>query len=279
VKSYSVEAFVLRLRPLGEADRILTLFSRERGKVSAVAKGVRKTASKFGARLEFFARSRLTLHEGRSLDTITGAALVADIWERLVHPDVFALASYAAEVIDGLSEPDMPVPEIFDLLVELQAAMAVVPVEGTAIATEAVRAAFDLRLLSALGFALELDACARCGAVLGRRPFAGGRAALSPEAGGLVCRNCLDAGANAADEVRRELGIVRLTSAEFEFLRDARDLPLIDAVELPELARLSRSTQAFVQHHLGRTSRSLSSAHAPIGKRPRSGPRAASAQT
>jgi DNA repair protein RecO (recombination protein O) len=270
VKSYSLDAFVLRLRPLGEADRILTLFSRERGKSSAVAKGVRKTASKFGARLDFFTRSRLTLHEGRSLDVITGAALVSGGWERLVQPDVYAFASYVAELLDGLSEPDLAVPEVFELLEELQSALFekradALPEKES---TSALRPVFDLRLMGALGFGLELDACVRCGSELGRRPFAGGRAMLSPEAGGLVCRACLDAGADGADEVRRDLGVVRLSAHEFEMLRDARALPFGDAMEMPELAPLSRATQAFVQHHLGRTSRALSSADRDAGRRP-----------
>lgn len=271
MRSYSVEAFILRLRPLGEADRILTLFSRERGKLSAVAKGVRKTASKFGARLEFFARSRLALHEGRSLDIITGAELVAGAWERLVDPDVFALASYVAEIIDGLCEPDMPVLDVFDLVVELQSALIEIPAGGQQLhdATLALRPVFDLRLLGALGFGLELDACARCGAPLGKRPFAGGRAALSAEMGGLVCRSCLDAVASGADEVPRELEVTRISSADFGMLRDARELPLADARELPELASLARVTRAFVQHHLGRASRSLASASSKGRKRSR----------
>jgi DNA repair protein RecO (recombination protein O) len=265
VKSYAVEAFVLRMRPLGEADRILTLFSRERGKLSAVAKGSRKTQSKFGARLEFFARSQLTLHAGRSLDVITSASLVAGAWERLVDPDVYSFASYVAEVIDGMCELEMPLPDLYELLVELQGAM-----ETSGVDAGGLRAVFDLRVLSALGFGLELDACARCGAVLGRRPFAGGRAALSPEAGGLVCRQCLDSGSGGDGEMRRDLSVVRITSSEFELLKSARDLPFADVAELPELAPLARVTEAFVQHHLGRASRALSAARGKVQVRSRS---------
>src|SRR5215471_14364760 len=124
MKSYAVEAFVLRLRPLGEADRVLTLFSRERGKLSAVAKGSRATRSKFGARLDFFARSRLTLHAGKSLDIITGAALLRNAWDQLVDPDVFASVGFVAEVVDGLCEPDLAVGEIYGLLCEFQDVVA-----------------------------------------------------------------------------------------------------------------------------------------------------------
>ncbi len=256
MKSYSVEAFVLRMRPLGEADRILTLFSKERGKLSAVAKGARKTRSKFGARLDFMARSALTLHTGRSLDVITGARLAGGAWERVVDPDAFALASYLAETIDGLCEPELPVPEMYDLLREFEDAMLALPA-GAPLAAASARVVIDLKLLEGLGFAPELDACVRCGEPLGRRPFAGGRAALSPEAGGLVCRRCLDAGSGDTGDMRRPFGVVRLTAAEFEQLRAARTMSLREALSMPVLGGLARATHAFVQHHLGRAAKSL----------------------
>ena len=250
MKSYSVEAYVLRMRPLGEADRILTLFSSERGKLSAVAKGARKTRSKFGARLDFMARSQLTLHVGRSLDVITGARLAGGAWEHVVDPDVFALASYLAETIDGLCEPELAVPEIYEILREFESALlkserSLSGPENDSHSSRAqrlaaMRVAIDLRLLAALGFAPELDACVRCGEPLGRRPFAGGRAALSPEAGGLVCRHCLDAGSGDEGDMRRSFGVVRLSTTEFQLLRGARMLSLEDAAGMPALASLGR---------------------------------------
>lgn len=264
MKSYSVEAYVLRMRPLGEADRILTLFSAERGKLSAVAKGARKTRSKFGARLDFMARSQLTLHVGRSLDVITGARLVGGAWEHVIDPDVFALASYLAETIDGLCEPELAVPEIYEILRQFEQTLktsAAITGPESASSSEsrfgAMRVVIDLRLLSALGFAPELDACVRCGEPLGRRPFAGGRAALSPEAGGLVCRRCLDAGSGDEGDMRRSFGVVRLSTAEFQLLRAARVLSLQEAAGMPALASLGRATQAFIQQHLGRAAKSL----------------------
>jgi DNA repair protein RecO (recombination protein O) len=255
-----VEAFVLRMRPLGEADRILTLFSKERGKLTGVAKGVRKTQSKFGARLEFMSRSQLTLHAGRSLDTITSARLVKGVWEHLVVPEVYSLASYVAEAIDGLCEPDLPVPELFELLGEFAEVIAARSTRALPGSLEGLRAVIDLRMLAALGFAPELEACVRCGSPLGNRPFAGGRAALSPEAGGLVCRRCLDAGSAEQGEMRRDFLTLRLTSAQFDVLRDARSLSLQEAAQSASLAPLARITQAFVQHHLGRASKSLAAA-------------------
>lgn len=269
MKTYRVEAFVLRMRPLGEADRILTLFSRERGKITAVAKGARKTKSKFGARLDFFSRSDLALHAGKSLDVITHAAAKPAVWDRLVHPEAYALASYVAEVVDGLCEPDLAVPDLFDVLCELERALradrpaaALVP-------------AVDMRMLAALGFAPELDACARCGAQLGRRPLVGGRARLQPQAGGLVCRACCDALASDGQHGRGAKDVMSVSAAELTLLRSLRDGDLIQLSNEPTLPRLARVTNAFVQYHLGRRPKALAVAQAQDS--PRHGPRAKAA--
>jgi len=259
VKSYSVEAFVLRRRALGEADRIITLFSRERGKLSAVAKSARKSHSKFGARLDFFTRAQLSLHTGRSLDVITAVQSVKSIWDHLVDPDTFALASYTAEVIDALCEPDLAVPELYTLLCELQAALGEPLVNG-----DLLMAVVDLRILSALGLVPELEACARCGTMLGTRPLKGGRATLSPQAGGLLCDACVQQIRGAADGVEAR-GLLRLSARDFSALRAARDLPLARVAQLSDEAagprteaHLHKATHAFIEHQLGRRSKALS---------------------
>jgi DNA repair protein RecO (recombination protein O) len=255
VKSYTVEAFVLRLRPLGEADRILTLFSRERGKLHAVAKGSRKTQSRFGARLDFFNRVSLVLHTGRNLDVITGAQTVIDphvrnAWESLVKPEAFALASYVGEIIDALSEPDLAVPDLFELLCELHAAI------GHGVAPAILAPAVDMRLLGALGLAPELDACARCGSPLGNRPLAGGRGTLSPSSGGLVCRRCSAEAAQLGSG--GSAGVFTASGAELRALRSLRATPLLALRDHPEIADLRRLTQPFVEYQLGRRSKALS---------------------
>ncbi|MBV8082704.1 MAG: DNA repair protein RecO [Candidatus Eremiobacteraeota bacterium] len=262
MKSYNVDAFVLRLRPLGEADRILTLFSRERGKLHAVAKGSRRSGSRFGARLDFFNRVSLTLHRGRSLDIITGAQSAIDrsVWDRLVEPETFALASYVAEVIDALSEPDLAVPELFDMLCELRDAI------GAGVPAASLAPAIDLRLLGVLGLAPELDACARCGSALGNRPLAGGRARLSPNSGGLVCRRCNveDVGALTGDG-GATFGV---SAAELSMLRALRTAPFTALGDIGDAARLRRLTSAFVEYQLGRRSKALAVANARTARRP-----------
>ena len=250
-----MEAVVLRMRALGEADRIVTLFSRERGKQSAVARGARKPQSKLGAQLDFFSRVALVLHPGRSLDVITSVHSTGSVWERLVDPDTFAAASYVAEAIDALSEPDLAVPELYESLCQYRAALAG-PMDR-----DALLAAMDLRILSALGFAPELEGCARCGTALGRRPLSGGRAHLSPQACGLVCERCtreLRADPHAAAAAG---GLLSLSAADFARLRALRELPLGSGGDRDEQrqsgARVHRVTRAFVEYQMGRRSRAL----------------------
>ncbi len=251
MKIYNVEAFVLRMRPLGEADRILTIFSRERGKLNAVAKGARKTQSRFGSRLDFFNRSLLTLHVGRSLDIITNARTVSEVWAQLVDPDNYLLVSYVGELIDALCEPDMEVPELYSMLCELQDAIR------AGMKPDVLIAAVDLRLLTTLGFAPELDACARCGAPLGKRPLAGDRGSLSPLAGGLICRRCLDAEFSAQDGSLAATRIL-VNAKELAALRALRTQSFLELEGNAGVASLNRVTHPFIQHHLGRRSKAMS---------------------
>ncbi len=252
MKSYSVEAIVLRRRDLGEADRILTLFSRERGKINAVARGARKVQSKFGARLDFFSRASLMLHAGKSLDAISSVQTVKAIWEELVDPDAYAAASYVAEAADALSEPDLAVPDLYDALCDFQDALT------KHVDRDMLLAAVDLRILSALGFAPELDSCARCGAVLGKRPLSGARAWLSPQACGLLCNACVrqirndPAGRHAAG------GVLSMNAAHFKRLRALRQAELSNLGVEPVGASLHRVTRTFVEYQMGRRSRTLS---------------------
>jgi len=243
---------VLRMRALGEADRIVTLFSRERGKQSAVARGARKIQSKFGARLDFFSRVALMLHTGKSLDVITSVQTVRSIWEELVDPDAFATASYVAESIDALSEPDLAVPELYDALCEFQIALA------RKVDRDSLLAAMDLRLLGALGFAPEFEACARCGAVLGHRPLKGGRAHLSPQACGLLCDTCARELRDDPKAAAAAGGLLRMSASEFAQLRALRETPLEAIEPHGTRSRLHRITQAFVEYQMGRRSKALS---------------------
>jgi DNA repair protein RecO (recombination protein O) len=174
------EAVVLRSMRYGEADRILHLYTPHRGRVSAIAKGVRRTRSRFGGRLEPFFRLRLELHEGRGeLLTVTGAHTV-DGHPRL-REDAHALdsAARACDAVGRLFETEEPHPGVFNLLCRKLSLLDAQP----AAATRAGGLQFRLKLLHAAGLAPQLGACAHCGEPEHLVGFSGA-------AGGVVCGAC-----------------------------------------------------------------------------------------
>jgi DNA repair protein RecO (recombination protein O) len=235
-RTYKANGIVLRTRNLGEADRIYTLFTDVRGKVDAVAKGVRRVKSHIGGRLEFLNEAALTMHRGRSLDVITSAELVTSEWTSLVRPAAFAAGSVVAEVLDAFCEPDLAIPEAYALLRGV--------VRGLARAEEpaALVPRFELRLLDALGFAPAAEFCVRCAG-----PFSDGAAWADIEAGGLACAACRphhsDAYALSPDDVVnfRALGAPRSTATRAAL----RPRPAV-----------ARAVDAFVNYHLGKRPRS-----------------------
>src|SRR5271166_971359 len=187
------EAVVLRSMRYGEADRILHLYTSDRGRVSAIAKGVRRARSRFGGRLEPFFRLRIELHEGRGeLLTVTGAQTV-DGHPRL-RGDARALdaAARACDAVGRLFETSEPHPGVFNLLCRQ---LALLDRPSGASARQGARAAalaFRLKLLLAAGLAPQLGACADCGEPEHLVGFSGA-------AGGVVCAAC-EAGSFPLDE-------------------------------------------------------------------------------
>ncbi|MFN2459904.1 MAG: DNA repair protein RecO [Candidatus Velthaea sp.] len=178
-RTYTTDGIVLRARNLGEADRIFTLFTVARGKLDAVGKGTRRLKSTVGGQLQFLSEATLTFHRGRNLDVITSAQTVRSNWLRLVEPATFAAASLLAEIVDSFCEPDLPMPEIYELLAGAAVAL------GASANPAGLVPRFQLRLLSALGLAPPDDACVRCSA-----EFSAHGAWLDVEAGGLACERC-----------------------------------------------------------------------------------------
>lgn len=234
-RAYKAEAFVLRGRNLGEADRIFTLFTRTRGKLDAVAKGVRRIKSHFAGKLEFLTEASLTLHAGRSLDVITGATILHSEWERLVDPRTFAAASVVAELIDAFCEPDLEQPEIYDLLQGAVRAMAVAPSPADLLPR------FELRLLDLLGVLPPLEACVRC-----NTPFAANaKAWLDPPSGGLLCGACFVHGGEMGRLAGDELENIRAVAAP----RGARGDVVASVTALPPVAR---AVDSLLTYHLGK---------------------------
>ncbi|MGL4173698.1 MAG: DNA repair protein RecO [Actinomycetota bacterium] len=183
---YRDEGVVLRTHPLGEADRIITLLTREHGKIRAVAKGVRRTRSKFGARLEPFMVTDVQLYTGRSLDTITQAECLAGYGSQIVS-DYARYTSGAAmlETADRLTEEREPAIQQYLLLVGGLRSLST-----AAHAPGLILDAYVLRSLAVAGWAPSFRDCARCGQEGPHRAF-------GVASGGAVCPSCRPAGSVA----------------------------------------------------------------------------------
>lgn len=244
-RAVKTEAIVLRSMRYGEADRILHLYTPGRGRVSAIAKGVRRARSRFGGRLEPFFRLKIELHEGRSeLLTVTGAQTVDG--HRHLRGDARALdaAARACDAVGRLFETSEPHPGVFNLLcrklslLDEQASASVgagQPVEaaaaGAPIAARAGALAFRLKLLLAAGLAPQLGACASCGE---REDLVG----FSGAAGGIVCGAC-------------EAASFPLGEQAYRFMTEAFGAPLNEAPDAPDLAlgQVERAIAATLEHH------------------------------
>jgi DNA repair protein RecO (recombination protein O) len=245
---YRDDAIVLRTQKLGEADRIVTLLARRAGRVRAVAKGVRRTKSRFGARLEPFTHVDLLLYTGRSLDVITQADTVRPYGKPFAtdYPR-FTAGTAMLETAEKFTPVEKePAMRQFLLLVGGLRALS----EGVHDA-RLVLDAYLLRSLAVAGFAPALDECAVCGT----RAAADGDDGSTPArafwfsigAGGLVCKDCRAPGAATPSAQT-----VTLMSA---LMRG--DWARADASERRHQTECSGLVAAYLQWHLENAVRSL----------------------
>ena len=231
---YRVEAVVIRQRDLGEADRIITLFARDRGKISAVAKGVKRPRSKFAGALQLFSHLRLLLAAGRTLDVITQLEPI-DLFYRLREDMArYAHACYAAELLDVLTEEGAAEPDLFDLLVAVLTAL-----EGGGDPATLIRG-YELKLLSRLGYGPELDTCVSCAVEV-----EGGQAGFAVAEGGLQCPRCA-----------RTLGVMTISRPALRAMRELLQMP-VEEMATRRLSRAARDELAqimrpFVDYHVPR---------------------------
>jgi DNA repair protein RecO (recombination protein O) len=235
--SYRAEAIVLRTHKLGEADRIITLLTRERGKVRAVAKGVRRTKSKFGARLEPFSRVDLLVYEGKTLDIITQAeSLNAYGQDLALDYSLWTAGQTMLETADRLTPEDSISAESQYLLL-VGALRTLVTGEHAA---SLVLDAFLLRSLSMAGYSPTLSACVICG-VAGTQPF------FHVSTGGALCVE------------HRVPGSVAPRPESFALMQAllSGDWVAADASATKDRNEVSGLVAAYVQWHLERGLRSL----------------------
>jgi len=238
--TYHALAITLRCRRLGEADRVLTLYSRERGSIDAVVKGVGKPKSKLTPVTQLFSCNRLLLAEGKSLDVVTQVQ-VADAFYPL-RTDVlkFAYCCYLVELVAKSTEPGQASPELFELLRGTLAAQT-----RTARPESLVRA-FECRLLELLGYAPATDVCGGCAGDL-----AGDQLGYLASAGQFYCAACADSIA----------GALTLCQGTLQAFRSLARMPLDRVSRLalgPQIATELRCLlRAHIDYHIGARFRSL----------------------
>jgi DNA repair protein RecO (recombination protein O) len=191
---FTTDALVIGSMRYGEADRIVTLYTRDRGRLGAIAKGVRRTKSKTGGRLEPFSLVRASLHTGRGLYTVVGVDTLRTF--QGVRDELFRMeegARLLAAIRHLFPGEEASVPA-FNLLVRGIAQLADCRDQAAA---ASIVLATRLKLLVLLGYAPEMSHCAVCGC---DGPFRG----FSPSLGGVVCEACLEGGTAPGDAAAAE---------------------------------------------------------------------------
>lgn len=181
---YRDEAVVLRVQKLGEADRIITLLTKRHGRIRAVAKGVRRTKSKFGASVEPFSHVDVQLYPGRSLDIVTQTEILHAYGQQLVHDyRRYTAGTAVLETAERLSAEERE-PSLKLYLLVVGALKALTEERDASLVLDA----FLLRAMSVSGYEPALVACGRCGEPGPHRWFA-------VNGGGSVCGTCREPGA------------------------------------------------------------------------------------
>jgi DNA repair protein RecO (recombination protein O) len=234
---YRDEGVVLRTQKLGEADRIITLLTRAHGRVRAVGKGVRRTRSKFGGRLEPFSHVDLQIYEGRSLDVVQQAETLTSFGDHIADDyGRYTSGTAMLETAERLTaEENEPATQQFLLLVGGLRTLA----EGSH-APGLVLDAFLLRSLAVAGYAASFNDCARCTRP-GPHPF------FNVAAGGIVCATCRPPGSASPARETVEL-LAALLSGDWE---------TADGSEVRHRREGNGLVAAYLQWHLERGLRSL----------------------
>ncbi|CAN5742410.1 DNA repair protein RecO [soil metagenome] len=232
---YRDTGVVLRTYKLREADRIVVVLTEEHGKVRAVAKGVRKTMSRFGARLEPMSHVRLLLSRGRDLDIVSQAEYVEPLAPMLASLDRMSQCMAVLEAADQLGLEREPNPQLYRMVVGVLRTIATR-------SSPLVVPAFYWKLLAAEGLRPELDACVRCG----EDDASAQLVAFDLDEGGVLCRACRSG--------------VPISEAAVTLMRDVLGGRLNDALDTPESPATHEvgvlATKAL-EHHLERRMRTV----------------------
>jgi DNA repair protein RecO (recombination protein O) len=213
---YNADAIVLHRIHLGETDKIVTLLTRDKGKLNAVAKGARRAGSKLSGATELFTCSQMQLAVGKSLDIISQCQVISSFPVLRGDLELLARATYLCELTDRMIEEREPNPEVFDLLLS-----ALYLLQRAQERPDVIVHAYELRLLAERGYMPQLEACVRCGGALQRR-----QNGFSPSLGGVLCGGCRYGSQDAIALHAETITFLRaLATAEPETLLDLAPSP------------------------------------------------------
>jgi DNA repair protein RecO (recombination protein O) len=231
---YQTPAIVIKKTKLGEADRILTMYTPELGKIQGVAKAVRKPKSKLSGHLEMLSYSQVTLARGRNIDTIIGSQTINPLLAVKNDLDLLSYALYLVEMVNQFTPPETEDPQLFDLLLKT---LEDLPVAAD---RDLLLRHFELHLLKKAGYRPELDKCVLCS-----KNLEAATNAFAPSAGGVLCPSCIRLGRHYGYALSWDgLGVMRfIQGGDWESVSVAP----IDAGALAEVARLMRS---YIRHLL-----------------------------
>lgn len=189
-RAYTVTALILRLRDYGEGHKMITLFSREEGKILAVAKGVRKPRARLAGALQHFALAEVHLAMGRRFDVITQVRVLNAYYGLRASIEAFAYANYFAELLDESLEERQQKPALFDLMTDALTRLA------AGEPPDLLARYVEISLIAVLGYLPQLTQCAHCGVGLAftgadGRPVWPQWLGFSAAQGGALCTDCL----------------------------------------------------------------------------------------
>ena len=181
-RTYSTEAIIIKKTKLGEADRILTLYTPDMGKVQGVAKGVRRPKSKLSGHLELLTHSMVMLVGGRNLDTITGSQAIHSFVPLKSSLELCACALYATELVNLFGVDRQENRPLFELLLDFMQELS--ECESSSASFGLLRY-FEINLLKHVGYQPQLGECVVC-----KQPLHGGGNCFSVASGGAICPRC-----------------------------------------------------------------------------------------
>lgn len=238
---YKTEGIVLHRNELGEADRIITYYTRDYGKVRAVAKGVRRSKSSQAGPTQLFTYADLIIYRGKSLDRLSQVytkETFNKIKEELVR---MAYGTYILDLVKAITVEDDPNEAMFVLLLKTLYLLSEVN------DLEFITRIFELRTMSLMGFKPHLNSCQFCSTVLSH-----GKIKFHPGSGGLVCDECTSKAQGRIIEMSR--GTLEIMKRFLDF-----NYQQLMKLKLPDYARqeLEVVMEPFIQYHLDRKLKSL----------------------